>query len=494
MSTVDRENLKALVRSRQPILVLETSEERRIEKLFAEIAISTRKALSSWSSALGLRRCEVIAGSDNELHHKDPAGMLNVIRTTAAAGIYLLYDFHVYMDEPEIVRLIKEIALAHPQPAHTLVMVSHSFAVPDELRAFSRHYELALPDDQALEDMVQGIAVRYSQQNRGRRVKTSREVLNKLVLNLRGLTLTDAARLAHGAIYDDGAIDESDLPEVSRSKYELLDQSGALSFEYDTAKFSEVGGLARLSRWLQRRRSAFLNASAEVDRPRGLLLVGVQGCGKSLAAKAVAGVWGVPLLRLDFGTLYNKFFGETEKNLRDALKTATAMAPCVLWIDEIEKAIAQGDYDSGTSRRMLGTLLTWMAENTHLVFIVATANDISGLPPELIRKGRLDEIFWVDLPSADVRAEILRIHLTQRGESAEAVDLGALVQTSAGFSGAELEQAVVSALYYAREENEPLATRHVLEELEMTRPLSVVMAEKIAAMRAWAESRCVFAD
>ncbi len=494
MSAVDRENLQALVRARHPLLVLETSEERRVEKLFAEVAITTRKSLWSWSSALGLKRCEVAGAPEHEIQLKEPAGMLNAVRTNGEAGIYLLYDFHAYMDEPEIVRLVKEIALAHPDPAHTLVMVSHSFRVPEELRSFASHYELSLPDDKALEDMVQGVAVRYSQQNRGRRVKTSRDVLNQLVMNLRGLTMSDATRLAHGAIYDDGAIDESDLPEISRRKYELLDRSGALSFEYDTAKFSEVGGLARLSRWLQRRKPAFLAADGALDRPKGLLLVGVQGCGKSLAAKAVAGMWSVPLLRLDFGTLFNKFFGETEKNLREALKAATAMAPCVLWVDEIEKAIAQGDYDSGTSRRMLGTLLTWMAENDRQVFIVATANDISGLPPELIRKGRLDEIFWVDLPKEDVRTDILRIHLARRGQDAEQLDLAGIARASAGFSGAELEQAVVSALYYAREENETLADRHLLEELQMTRPLSVVMGEQIAAMRAWAQERCVMAD
>jgi SpoVK/Ycf46/Vps4 family AAA+-type ATPase len=219
----------------------------------------------------------------------------------------------------------------------------------------------------------------------------------------------------------------------------------------------------------------------------------VQGGGKSLAAKAVAGLWQLPLLRLDFGTLYNKFFGETERNLRNSLRTAEAMAPCVLWVDEIEKAIASGDYDSGTSKRVLGTLLTWLAERQRPVFLVATANRIDTLPPELIRKGRLDEIFFVDLPDPTARKRIFDIHLSKRGQRAEAFDLGELAHHSDGFSGAEIEQAVVAALYLAREQGRPLGTEHLLTELGQTRPLSVVMAEHLNGLRSWARNRTVTA-
>ena len=225
------------------------------------------------------------------------------------------------------------------------------------------------------------------------------------------------------------------------------------------------------------------------------MLLGVQGCGKSLAAKAVAGAWGVPLMRLDFGALYNKFLGETERNLREALKAADAMAPCVLWIDEIEKGVATNDStsDGGESRRILGTLLTWMAERDSRVFIVATSNDIEALPPELVRKGRLDEIFFVDLPDAESRAEILRIHLSRRHLDPSKFDRAALSAKTDGFSGAEIEQAVVAAMYEANAKGGDVTSDLIEAEIARTRPLSVVMGERIAYLRAWALDRTVMA-
>ena len=231
-----------------------------------------------------------------------------------------------------------------------------------------------------------------------------------------------------------------------------------------------------------------------LDTPKGVMLLGVQGCGKSLAAKAVAGTWGVPLLRLDFGTLYNKFHGETERNLRESLKTAEAMAPCVLWIDEIEKGVGTSNTDGGTSHRVLGTLLTWMSEKKTAVFLVATANDIESLPPELVRKGRLDEIFFVDLPTDEVRASIFAIHLKNRDLDPKSYDVLQLSEATNGFSGAEIEQAVVSAYYSAHAQNVGLAMAHILNEIKQTRPLSIVMAEKIAYLKNWAADRTVPCD
>jgi SpoVK/Ycf46/Vps4 family AAA+-type ATPase len=220
----------------------------------------------------------------------------------------------------------------------------------------------------------------------------------------------------------------------------------------------------------------------------------VQGSGKSLVAKAVAGGWGLPLLRLDFGALYNKYYGETERNLRESLKAAEAMAPCVLWMDEIEKGLAPDDGgDGGVSRRVLGTLLTWMTERKKRIFLAATANDISALPPELLRKGRFDEIFFVDLPEAEVRGDIFRIHLKRRGLDPDRFDVPTLSAKADGFSGAEIEQTIVSALYEAGAQSVPLAATHVVAEIERTRPLSVVMAERIAALREWAAGRTVAA-
>ncbi|MFM2082823.1 MAG: hypothetical protein RL380_1514, partial [Verrucomicrobiota bacterium] len=296
-------------------------------------------------------------------------------------------------------------------------------------------------------------------------------------------------------ISNDGAITEDDIPEVQRAKYELLGRDGVLSFEFETAKFSEVGGLKKLRAWIELRKSFFLGDNAvKLDPPRGILLLGVQGCGKSLAAKAAAATLGVPLLRLDFGVLYNKFYGETERNLRKALETAEVMSPCVLWMDEIEKGVAVQSDDDGLTRRVLGTLLTWMAERTKPVFVVATANEILRLPPELVRKGRFDEIFFVDLPTPENRREIFGIHFRKRTIDAKSFNLDELVAAAEGFSGSEIEQAIVSAMYAAHAQRGALTQENLLAEIRQTRPLSVVMAERVAETRTWAANRTVPCD
>ncbi len=279
-----------------------------------------------------------------------------------------------------------------------------------------------------------------------------------------------------------------------RAKYQLLGRESLLSFENETVQFGQVGGMKRLRHWLTLRKDFFLDPNPTLDPPRGVLLIGIQGCGKSLAAKAAAGIFGVPLLRLDFGMLYNKYYGETERNLRNALETAEVMSPCVLWIDEIEKGLSVDNDDDGLSRRVLGTMLTWLSEKRKSVFIVATANDITSLPPEMVRKGRFDEIFFVDLPSPENRREILDIHLRKRGLEVQDFRLEDLVPATDGFSGSEIEQAIVSAMYVAHAQGAPMAQTELLEEINQTKPLSVVMAEKVQALRQWADGRTVSCD
>src|ERR1700716_359533 len=322
---------------------------------------------------------------------------------------------------------------------------------------------LALPTVSERQMIVRRIAQEWSKVNPGRAAVIEPDALAKLVDNLSGLTAADAERLVRQAIFDDGALTMSDLQGVLAGKYQLLNRGGTLTYEPDTAKFADVGGMQSLRHWLTSRKPAFDGSAPELDPPKGVLLLGVQGCGKSLAARAAAGIFGVPLVRLDFGALYSKWSGESEKNLRESLDAAQALAPCVLWIDKIEKALADGDGDSGTSRRVLGTFLTWLAEQRARIFVVATANDITALPPELIRKGRLDEIFFVDLPSREERAEIFRIHLVKRGREPKSFDVETLAARSENFSGAEIEQAVISALYDAFYAQVELTTEHVLE-------------------------------
>ncbi|MEO6799000.1 MAG: AAA family ATPase, partial [Rhodanobacter sp.] len=330
----------------------------------------------------------------------------------------------------------------------------------------------------------------------GRAITVDNDAARTIVRNLVGLSAPDARRIVRKLVYNDGALGQADLPELMQSKFNLLNRAGLLHYEYATASFADIAGVSRVREWVQRRRAVFLSpeATPTLDPPKGVLLLGVQGCGKSLAAKAIAGGFGVPLVRLDFGTLYNKYQGETEKNLREALASTELLSPCVLWIDEIEKGLASGGDDGGASRRVLGYLLTWMAERRARVFTVATANAVHDLPAELLRKGRFDEIFFVDLPRESVRGEIFALHLKHRKLDSANFDLCALAKASAGFSGAEIEQAIVSALYDAASHGAPPDQAALINALGQTRPLSVLMREQVETLRAWAQERCVAAD
>lgn len=487
-------DLMLLVKSGTPLITIETHEEKRALNLLGELAAFLNKPLFAWDHVDGMRRVDLgydLAGVDDT---QSPQQALTEIKAAKRSCIYALCDFHPHFEEgPKLVRQLKEIAQNHSEVAHTLVFISHSIQLPAEIKRFSVKFELTLPSDQELEKLIRTEATIWSRANQGEKVKTDSETLKKLVRNLKGMTFADARTLIKNIIAD-GAISEDELPALNKAKFELLDMQGVLSFEYETSKFSEVGGLNNLKKWLKQREAVFLDPNIPLDPPKGLMLVGVQGGGKSLAAKSVAGMWGLPLLRLDFGALYNKYHGETERNLRESLKMAELMAPCVLWLDEIEKGVSSSDSDGGTSQRVLATLLTWMAEKTQQVFVVATANDISRLPPELMRKGRLDEIFFVDLPDHESRQEIFKIHLQRRKQSCSDFDLAKLAAASDGFTGSEIEQAVVAALYSSYAENTPLSTELVLAVIEQTRPLSVVMAEKIDALRAWALERTVKAN
>jgi hypothetical protein len=492
----DQRDLEALLGSRFPIVAVETHEERRALALIERIARAKNWLLFSWSVAEGVKGRGWPHPDTVQTH--DPTAALRYIQRTGPAGLYALLDFHPYLEGPVNVRVLKEIALDYERVARTLVLVGFEVPLPPELDKLAVRFQLSLPDQDAVKGVIREEVLAWQKhRGGGGEVKGERDAFDQLVRHLTGLTESDVRRLVRHAL-EDGLLDAADVDRLVSRKHDMLGKDSVLSFEIDTARFSDVAGLATLKRWLDRRRSAFLGDAAELglDTPKGIMLLGVQGCGKSLAAKAVAGSWGVPLMRLDFGALYNKFLGETERNLREALKVADAMAPCVLWMDEIEKGVATNDSntDGGESRRLLGTLLTWMAERESRVFIVATSNDIDALPPELVRKGRLDEIFFVDLPDEATRAEILRIHLRRRKQDPEKFDLPALVAASAGFSGAEIEQAVVASLYETHAAGTPLTTELVLGEMKATKPLSVVMAERIAWLRTWAEGRTVKAD
>jgi AAA+ superfamily predicted ATPase len=488
------QDLATLLRARTPLLVVESSEEGRVIESFRHAIAQSLRPLFTWSITDGLRRIDMDA--DGPEASPDATMTLTSIKQRTQSGVFLLLDFQPYLRYPMTLRLLREIVLRQAAAEHTLVLVGARIELPEDLAALATRFEIALPDAQAMAALLREEAFKYSREHGGRRVEVDADAARTIVRNLAGLTLADARRIVRKLIYHDGALTAADLPALAKAKFALLDRENLLHFEYETARFSEVAGLNRLKRWIQQREPAFIGRKMPVklDPPKGILLLGVQGCGKSLAAKAVAGGFGVPLLRLDIGTLYNKYHGETERNLRAALKNAELLAPCVLWLDEIEKALATEGNDDGVSRRVLGYLLTWMAERKKPVFLVATANDVQALPPELLRKGRFDEIFFVDLPDAMSREEVLRIHLQKRDISMDEIDLPSLVEASEGFSGAEIEQLVVAGLYAAAADGSALNTRHLLDEARATRPLSVIMSDRVEALRAWARERTVPAD
>jgi hypothetical protein len=506
---MQHDDLEVLLRSRVPLIAVESRDESEVLKALlractrlpgkipATASMSTGAPsaglpLFQWTVTDGLKRLDTDVGPPQRTL-TEPIEVLKHVRATALAGTYALLDFHPYLHDSTLVRLLKDIAQEYGRCGRTIVLISYAIEIPREVEHLTARCTLALPDPNERRQLVEDVARQWMRDNPRRPIKIDKHALTLLVENMNGLTALDTQRLARNAICDDGALQVSDVPSVMRAKYDLLNHNGILRYEHDTAHFTDVGGLSKLKAWLEKRRDAFDGSAPQLDAPKGVMLLGVQGCGKSLAARASAGIFNVPLLRLDCSALFDKFVGESERNLRESLSTADLLSPCVLWIDEIEKGFAAGDTDGGATRRVLGAFLTWLSEKTSRVFVVATANDIAALPPELIRKGRFDEIFFVDLPDLDTREEILRIHAAKRGITLDDPTLTALAQACEGFAGAEIEQAVVAALYTAHAQKTVPSAQLLAAEIAATRPLEVVMAEKVAALRSWAEDRTVAA-
>jgi hypothetical protein len=509
---VQTNDLEVLLRSRVPIIAVDSRDESQVLKSLAracalQVAAALPRApgaapalaahagmpLFQWTVTDGLRRLDLEVGPPQRTL-AEPLEILKHIRATTLAGAYALLDFHPYLHDPTIVRLLKDIAQDYERCGRTVVLISYETEIPHELEHLSARVTLALPDRDERRALVEEVARQWMRANPRQAVKVDPRALELLVENMSGLSAADTQRLARKAIFDHGAIEASDVPMVMRAKYDMLNRTGVLRYEPDSARLADVGGLANLKAWLEKRCAAFDGSAPGLDAPKGVLLLGVQGCGKSLAARACAGIFNIPLLRLDCAALYDKYVGESERNLRESLASAEVLAPCVLWIDEIEKGFASGDSDGGATRRVLGAFLTWLAEKSSHVFVVATANDITALPPELIRKGRFDEIFFVDLPNLDTRAEILRIHAAKRGIALDAATLSTLAHACEGFSGAEIEQAIVASLYSAHAQHANPGAALLAAEIAATRPLAVIMAESVAELREWAKDRTVPAD
>jgi len=489
-----RDDLAALVAARTPIVVLETEDEAEAVELVLRAASRppggrAPRPVFRWSVTDGLRRMDVDLGGA-QLHNTDPPTLLRSIVDSAAPAVHVLLDLHPWFDDPVVVRLLKDAALQPVGRRSTLVLVSHALTLPREVEHLAVRVPVTFPSPGERAAIVDRTVAAWSDVT-GLVPHVDPHARELLVQRLAGLSRSDVGRLAHGAIVDDGALTVRDVPAVERARFDALAADGVLSYEYATVAPGDVVGLDRVVQWLLLRRPAMDGSAPHLDAPRGVLLLGVQGCGKSLAARAAAAILGVPLLRLDLAGVHDKYVGESERRLRDALAAADALAPCVLWVDEIEKAVASSESDGGSARRVLGTLLTWLADRGSRVFVAATANDISALPPELVRKGRFDELFFVDLPDPDARSGLLRLHAARRGLTLDDAQTAPLVAASDGFSGAEIEQAVVAATYAAHAHGGELDAPTVLRELRATRPLAVVMAERVTALRAWAATRTV---
>jgi AAA+ superfamily predicted ATPase len=490
-----RDELRLLVNSRNPIITAETPEEERVERLLMEIATELDVPLYTWSVTVGLARMRGAPLYNTET----PEQVLLNIDLIHGDAIFVLKDFARYCDNDKVCRRLRELTEKFRGERRSIVITAASVQLPADLMADAAPFHLGLP---SAEELLPGVRSVLIEANGAQKIPMGLDAagVTQLARNLVGLPQEEAIRALRKCVLAGGRIDATLLEAALDAKREALRGDGLLETIRRDTSFSDVAGLKRMSEWIAKRKNALTPEGQRfgLEPPKGILITGVQGCGKSLAAKSLAAEWGYELARLDAGALYDKFVGESEKKLRKALELAQKLAPMVLWVDEIEKAFASagtsGDADAGLSQRLLATLLTWMQDRDSGVFLAATSNNISALPPEMLRKGRFDEIFFVDLPGEEVRVALFALHLKKRGWDKAAFDLPGLATATQGFSGAEIEEAIKSALYSAFAQKQQLTTEILLAEIRSTQPLSVTRAEDIQAIREWAKARAVPAD
>jgi len=485
--------LDTLIRARYPLVYLVSWEEARLDAILEELASEHGKSLVTWSVTRGLRRTGGARGAPVD-GGKDPVEMLGQIERLPDPSLVVLKDFHPFLGDPTVVRALRELAQGLKSSFTTVVLLSPTLSIPPELEKEVTVLDVPLPSARDLLALLKDI-VTVVRQSRSASVEMSKEDAEAIIKAAQGLTLSEAENAFAKAIAADGRLGKEDVKLVLEEKRQVIRKSGLLEYYPTDESLGSVGGLENVKAWLGRRTAAFGEAARRfgLPEPKGLLLLGVQGCGKSLTAKAIASTWRLPLLRLDMGRIFSGLVGSSEENLRKAIRVAESVAPAVLWIDEIEKGLSgsgsSGMTDGGVTARVFGAMLTWLQEKTAPVFVVATANRIDLLPPELLRKGRFDEIFFIDLPTVREREEICRIHVSRRGREPAGYDLPALARLAHGFSGAEIEQAVISALYDAFAENRELEQRHLEHAVKETFPLAATMREEIEKLREWARTR-----
>lgn len=509
-----KRQLSVLAKARFPILYVETYEERRVlDDIIATVGpngrLSAPRPVHTWSRTAGLRNPEGEVIRNTE----EPLQALDTIQRIQESSTFVMLDLHAHLGDehrpadPAIVRKLREIAadFQYLDVKRTLIIVAPMLRIPTELEKDIHILDYPLPGEGAIRAILDGL-IHDNAGPGGIVVSLTEEEKDRLVRAAIGLTETEAESALAMAMAEDGILDASDIDTVLQEKKQAVRKSGLLEFIDADVDLGSVGGLDNLKRWLARRDGSWLAEAQEfgIAAPRGVLMTGLPGCGKSLTAKAVAATWHLPLLRLDIGKVFSGLVGSSEQNLRSAIRAAEAAAPAVLWVDEIEKGFSglSGSGDSGTSSRVFGTFLTWMQEKTAPVFVIATSNNVQALPPELLRKGRFDEIFFVDLPGDEERTQIWNLQIARHVQRTprnldfvlHSKRLAELTDATDGFSGAEIEQAVIAALFDAFADRRSVAPSDLIAAVQRTVPLSITQAEQLSTIRAWASSRAVSAS
>jgi AAA+ superfamily predicted ATPase len=489
-------DLKVLLKSRHGLIHIQTIETERVRALLRETAQQLDLPLFFWSSTKGLWRDKF----ENSIYETKTVGKaLAYVQSGKMGALYFFDGFSAYLNDALTLQTLKDTVEQLAERQGAVIFCGPPDAVPETIKSLYASLTLPLPSLEDIRSMVSDTLKRLSSRL-PIKVELTREQGHQLIQSLSGLSLLEAEKLLTRAVVDDNRLSMDDLPKIILNKKQLISQDGLLEYYPSAESMADIADLKGLKEWLSKRKQIIEQPqqarSFGLSFPRGLLLLGVQGCGKSYCAKAISKEWGLPLLKMDPSNLYSKWAGESEQNFKKAMSMAEALAPAVLWIDELEKAfsVSSGDTDSGVSQRIFGTFLAWLQDRKADVFIVATANNIDLLPPEFLRKGRFDEIFFVDLPDLETRRAVFEIHLRRRKRDPSTFDLNALAAACDGFSPAEIEQAIVSALYSAFASKTDVSTESLLAEITSTRPLSYTMREKIEALRAWARERTVAAN
>lgn len=483
--------IEVLIRAKYPILYIVTWEERRVAEAVGKICTNINRTLHTWSITQGMRPAvNRVAGPSRPTSLPGELEALALIHEAPESTVFLLKDYHPYLKDYRAIRLLRDLAHQLREKRQTVILTGPILQLPTDLEKDVTLVDFGLPTQGEIGETLDKVLAAVKDNPN---IDTTLEPLARelLIKSAQGLTQDEIESVFARSLVERKRFD---LSVVMEEKQQIIRKSGILEYYPPQAALRDVGGMELLKEWLDRRTKSFTDKAREfgIPSPKGVLLLGVQGCGKSLTAKAIAAQWNLPLLRLDVGRIFGSLVGQSEENIRKAIAVAESVAPCILWADELEKGFAGvsgSSGDSGTTQRVFGTFLTWMSEKTAPVFIVATANDVSALPPEMLRKGRFDEIFFVDLPDEKEREQIFSIHLAKRKRDVSKFNLKNLAKASDGFSGAEIEQVVIGGLYVAFDADRELAQKDLIAEAKTLVPLSVMMAEEIEELRTWAKMR-----